>query len=129
MTGVPSTQQDLQHTQWRNRQGGKMPPRLLTGKFLLTYREKRGKREKKKENGAEKKKNQKREGGKSYKMRRGLLFLFVWVYQNGNFLPEKSISQQEKKIRKNDFAPSEKYSSYAPEHTLKVPSMVLQYTK
>ena len=29
--------------QWCNRQGGRVPPRLLTGKFLLTYREKRGK--------------------------------------------------------------------------------------
>ena len=36
-----------------------------------------------------------------------------WVYQNGNFLPGKSISRL-KKIRKNDFAPSEKYACYAP---------------
>ena len=42
-----------------------------------------------------------------------LLFTFVnhwnlfWVYQNGNFLPGR-------KIRKSDFAHSEKYSSYAP---------------
>ena len=48
---------------------------------------------------------------KSYKMR-SLLFTFqnhqnlFWVYQNGNFLPGK-------KIRKNDFVPSEKYTSYA----------------
>ena len=45
-----------------------------------------------------------------------LLFTFqnhwnlFWVYQNRNFLLGKSISCQEK-----DFAPSEKYSSYAPE--------------
>ena len=36
-----------------------------------------------------------------------------WVYQNGNFLLGKSISRREK-IRKNDFAPSEKYACYAP---------------
>ena len=35
------------------------------------------------------------------------------VYQNGNFLPGKNISRREK-IRKNDFAPSEKYACYAP---------------
>ena len=37
-----------------------------------------------------------------------------WGYQNRNFLPGKSISPREKKIRKNDFAPSEKFSCYAP---------------
>ena len=37
-----------------------------------------------------------------------------WVYQNGNFLPGKSISRREK-IWKNDFAPSEKYACCAPE--------------
>ena len=48
-----------------------------------------------------------------------LLFTFqnhwhlFWGYQNGNFLPGKSISHR-KKFKKNDFAPSEKYSSYAP---------------
>ena len=48
-----------------------------------------------------------------------LLFTFqnhwnlFWVYQNGTFLPGKSISRGNK-IRKNDFAPSVKYSSYAP---------------
>ena len=39
-----------------------LPHTLLTGKFLLTYGEKRGKE--KRENGKEKKENQKREGGK-----------------------------------------------------------------
>ena len=43
-------------------QGGRVPHETSTGKFLLTYREKRGKE--KRENGADKKKNQKREGGK-----------------------------------------------------------------
>ena len=49
-----------------------------------------------------------------------LLFTFqnhlnlFWVYQNGNFLPGKGISLREK-IGKNNFAPSEKYSSYAPD--------------
>ena len=75
------------------------------GKFLLTYREKRGKE--KRENGEEKKKNRKREGGK-LKMEGGrgvtkwgedFFFCFCfffqnhwnlfWVYQNGNFLPGK----------------------------------------
>ena len=40
-----------------------------------------------------------------------------WVYQNGNFLPGKSISRREK-ITKNDFAPSEKYACYAPDLNL-----------
>ena len=52
-----------------------------------------------------------------------LLFFFYFsnhwnlfcIYQNGNFLPWKIISHREK-IRKNDFAPSKKYSSYAPAH-------------
>ena len=35
-----------------------------------------------------------------------------WLYQNGNFLSGKGISSREK-IRKNNFASSEKYSSYA----------------
>ena len=74
----------------------------------------------------------KMEGGKSSKMRRRPFFLFFfvvggffvfitfqndenlfWVYQNRNFLLGKSISRREK-IRKNDFAPSEKLSCYAP---------------
>ena len=49
-------------------------------------------------------------------MRRGPFFFFFhfstlfWVYyQNGNFLPGKSISRLEK-IRKNDFVPSENYN-------------------
>ena len=55
------------HTQWRNGRGGgagwqSVPQILLTGKFLLTYREKRGKE--KREIGAEKKENRKKEGGK-----------------------------------------------------------------
>ena len=48
-----------------------------------------------------------------------LLFTFendenlFWVYHNGNFLPGKPFNAG-KKIRKNDFAPSEKYACYAP---------------
>ena len=49
-----------------------------------------------------------KEGGKVKNEER--TFLFVWVYQNGNFLLGK-------KIRKNDFAPSEKYSSYTPRYS------------
>ena len=37
-----------------------------------------------------------------------------WAYQNRNFLLGKSILHWEK-IRQNDFAPPEKYSSYAPD--------------
>ena len=37
-----------------------------------------------------------------------------WVNKNGNFLPGKSFSHREK-IRKNGFAPSEKFSCYTPE--------------
>ena len=54
------TWQNAQQTaidQWQNSRGQSAPPRLLTGKFLLTYREKRGK--KKGENGEEKKENRK----------------------------------------------------------------------
>ena len=51
-----------------------------------------------------------------------LLFTFqtvenlFWGYQNGNFLLGKSISRQEKN-QENDFAPSEKFSCYAPDQS------------
>ena len=115
------------YTQWHNSrgEGGQSSPLiLLTGKFLLTHQEKRGKErgrgKKKNENGEEKKGNWKRKVGnwkwkkESYKTRRGLLFFFFtfqyhWnlflVYQYRNFLPGKSISCL--KIRENGFAPSE----------------------
>ena len=68
-------------------QGGIVPPTLLTGKFLLTFREKRGKGKKrskeKRENVKEKKENKKKKIKKKKK---------------------------EEKIRKNYFVPSEKYS-------------------
>ena len=88
------------------------PQRLLTGKFLLMYQEKRGKEKGKRgENLEEKKENGKREGGKlemevGKVIKRGedlflffffLLFTFendrnlFWVYLNGNFLQEKTI--------------------------------------
>ena len=54
-------------TGWE-RGGGECPLKLLTGKFLLTYREKRGKG--KRGNGEEMKESRKREGGK-LKMERG----------------------------------------------------------
>ena len=89
---------------------------------------KKGKMEKKR------RKIKKREGGK-FKMEGGKItkwgedFFFVlfcfplfktteilfWVYQNGNFLPGKSISCRKKKSGKNDSTPSVKISSYAPE--------------
>ena len=70
MTSMPGS---VRTHQWRNRRGwggvgggGRVPPsppRLLTGKFLMTYREKRSK-EKKSENWEERKENCEREGGK-----------------------------------------------------------------
>ena len=121
--------------QWHNRSGQSAPPPLLTGKFLLTYLEKRGKEKTEKgENGEGKKENCKRvggklkmEGGKSCKMRRGLfffcfVFVFVclfftfqndwnlfWVYQHGNFLPGKSISPREKKSGKMTLPPQKNF--------------------
>ena len=48
-----------------------------------------------------------------FRKRREFVFLGV-SNKNGNFLPGKNISRREK-IRKNDFAPSEKYACYAPD--------------
>ena len=69
------------------------------------------------ENGEEKKENCNREGGKSLKMRRRLLFFFFSLFKMTKicfgctkmeiFYREKGIHAG-KKIRKNDFAPSEK---------------------
>ena len=99
--------------------GAECPQRLLTGKFLLIYREKRDKGKKRKMEKKGRKINWKKEGGK-LKMEEEKVTKWAenhWnlfcVYQNGNFLPGKSISRREK-IRKNDFAPSERFSSYAP---------------
>ena len=55
---------------------------------------------------------------KSYKMYKMTewaedFFFFPRSTKLGNFLPAKSISHREK-IRKNDFAPSKKFSSYTP---------------
>ena len=66
--------------------GVRMPQRLLTGKILLTYWDKRGKEKMEKGgNGEGKKENCKKEGGKlkmeggkSSKMRRGLFFFFFF---------------------------------------------------
>ena len=93
--------------------GGRMPQTLLTGKFLVTYREKRGKETRKlrRKEVKSKKGRWKIENGsrKSYKMRRGpfsMLFTFQnhWnlfrVYQNGNFIPGKLISQATVILRK-----------------------------
>ena len=100
--------------QWRNRRGGGgmgrvSPQRIRTGKFLVTYREREAR--KKKENGAEKMQNAKKGRWKffllfSFHFSKPLKFVFC--------LPKWEISTG-KKIRKNDFVPSEKYSSYAPD--------------
>ena len=79
------------------------------------------------ENGEEKKGNCKRKGGK-LKMEASFFLLFTFqngktlfsVYQNGNFLPGKTHFTPGKKIRKNDFAPSEKFSCYAPGDQIKI---------
>ena len=120
--------------------------RLLTGKFLLTYQENRGKE--KSENGAENKENLKRKvenlKRKEEKLQNEertffVLFCFVFVFLfvclfgwfffafhfskrlkfvfgllKWEFFTGKKVFHAEKKIRKNDFAPSEKYSCYAP---------------
>ena len=111
-----------------------MPPQLLTGKFLLTYLETIGKEKiEKGENGEGKKGNCKREGGnlkmeggKSSKMRRGPFFFFFFCFSLfkmtkicfGSTKMEifywEKVFHAGKKIRKNDFAPSEIFSCYAP---------------
>ena len=90
----------------------RVPPTLLTRKFLLKYQEKRSKE--KSENWKEKKENQKgkvenwgrkvTKWGQNEERTFFFFFLFTfqnhwnlfWVYQNGNFLPGKKISRQEK---------------------------------
>ena len=131
------------HTQWRNR-GAECPPETSDREIFadLSRKKRQGKTGKRGENGEkseEKKENCKREGGKLKKEggkvtkwlqnKRTFFFFFwlftfendnnlFWVYQNGNFLLEK-IFHAGKKIRKNDFAPSEKYACYAPAHTVR----------
>ena len=111
--------------------GAECPPeRLLTGKFFddVSGKKRQGKMgkgvkiEKKRRNIVKGKVKIGTGIRKSYK-KRWALFLFSFtfendgnlflVYQDGNLLPGKSISLREK-IRKNDFAPSEKYACYAP---------------
>ena len=114
--------------------GDRVPQHFfLTRKVLLTYQEKKGKE--KSENGEEKKENQKREGGK-LKMEGGkvtkwredfFFFFFFFCFslfkttvifgstKMGIFYQEKAFHAR-KKIRKNDFAPCEKYSLYASVH-------------
>ena len=102
--------------QWSNSQEVECPRHFSPGEFLLTYRRKRGKEKKRKmekKEGKSKKGRWKIENGrrKSYKMRRGFFFSFLftfnlftfqnhwnlfWVYQNGNFVPGKRILRQEK---------------------------------
>ena len=71
--------------QWHYKWGAESPQRLLTGKFLLPYREKRGKE--KRENRAKKKENLKREGGRKLKMEGGKVtkwgedFLFLLTFK------------------------------------------------
>ena len=119
--------------QWRNSRGEGaggtgVPPTLLTGKLMLTYREKRGKE--KGEMEEEKKENRKREGGEVGKLKMEgrkvtkwgedffllLLLLLFFLFCFSLFKITEICFGSTKifcreKIRKNDFAPSE-YSSY-----------------
>ena len=69
--------------QWHNRQGAECPPRLPTGKFLLTYREKIGK--KKKEKGSKRRKIEK---AKVKNLKWGkdhfffFFFFFFFIFEN-----------------------------------------------
>ena len=117
--------------QWRNRRGGRggqsAPQRLLTGKFLLTYREKRGKEKRERgENWVEKVENWKWKQENVRKRGDDLFFFFFFCFsllkmtkicfgstKMEIFYREKAFHAG-KKIRKNDFAPSEKYACYAP---------------
>ena len=117
---------------------GRVPPTLLTRKFLLTYREKRSKE--KRENGEETNQNQKRKGGKlkmeggKFQMTRRLFFCgcfslfktteicFVST-KMGIFYWEKAFHAGKK--QENDFAPSEKYFSYVTPLVLSVPKVDL----
>ena len=92
--------------QWRNRRGGRVPPRdFWPGNFCRGIGKKEAmKKGKRGKNWEVKEGNCKREGGTSYKKRWGFFFFFFfllftfenknlfWVYQNGNFLPGKNIS-------------------------------------
>ena len=116
--------------------GAECSSTLLTRKFLLTYQEKRGKE--KRENWEEKKENWQREGGKLkmevvkvIKWGEALFFFFFSSFfffffcfslfktteicfgstKMEIFYREKAFHVG-KKIRKNDFASSEKFSSY-----------------
>ena len=113
--------------------GGGSPQRLLTGKFLWCIGKKRQgkKREKgwklrRKEGKSEKgrwKKKPENGSRKSYKKSWGPFFFFFafHFWKRRKFvlgLPKWEFSAGGK-IRKNDFAPSEKYACYAPDHRYK----------
>ena len=84
-----------------------------------TYWEKREARE----NGAEKNENREREGGKSYKMKRGPFFSDLFggqpKWKMGIFYLEKTLHAG-KKSGKNNLPPQKKYSCYAPAESLHV---------
>ena len=115
--------------QWRNRRGGECPQRLLTGKFLLTCREKRGKEKREKWWKLRRKRrtivkgnveNEKKGRWKSYKMIFSLSLhfskplKFVLVLPKWKFSTGKKHFTPGKKISKNDFAPSEKNFPVTP---------------
>ena len=98
--------------------GQSAPQRLLTGKFLLMYREKRGKEKREKGWKLRRKEGKLWKGrwkigigsSKSYKKRWRFFFFLLftfendgylfWVYQNRNLLPGKSISRRKKNQEK-----------------------------
>ena len=121
---------DIPCNQWRNWRGHS--DRVISADLSGKYRQG------KKENGVKKKENWKSEGEKlkmeggkviKWKMSRGTFFLFIYSFIYFCFLLFKMpeiwfgstkmeifypISRRGKTIRKNDFAPSENVSCYAP---------------
>ena len=100
--------------QWRNG-GGEGPQRLLTGKFLLTYQEKRGKKKRGRvENGEEKKEIVKGKVGNwkwKEKMRRGPLLFFFFFFALHFSKPLKFVLGLPKwkfSTRKQHFTPGNK---------------------
>ena len=92
------------------------PQHISPGNFCGPGRKRQRKKEKlRKKEGKSKKGNGRR---KSYKMRRGFFFSFHFSIPLEFVLGlpkwEFSTHKNEFHARKNDFAPSEKYSSYAP---------------
>ena len=116
--------------QWRNRRGGRVPPRdFWPGNFCWRIGKKKARKKGKMgENWEEKVENWKWKQENVRKRGEDLFFFFFFFFcfsllkttkicfgstKMGIFYREKAFHAG-KKIRKNDFAPSEKYACYAP---------------